>query len=140
MINGLLGAMALLYGEGDFMKTVGIAIAAGFDCDNQAATLAGLLGVMHGGSKIPRSLTHEIAGNRWDKPFNDRYVNERRPPLPRLYSNSDIVTKIMRLALGKSPADGGSLQKGEQAAAEDGGWVYHVPVSPVLAQALAPPP
>merc|ERR1712032_1705896 len=41
MINGVMGAMAFLYGGGDFMRTVGLAIAAGFDCDNQAATLAG---------------------------------------------------------------------------------------------------
>ena len=29
-------AQAFLYGDGDFKKTMGIAIAAGFDCDNQA--------------------------------------------------------------------------------------------------------
>jgi len=97
IINGVLGAMALLYGEGDFKKTVGIAIAAGFDCDNQAATLAGLIGVMYGESQIPRDLTREIAGNDWKEAFNDRYVNQRRPPLPRNHTNSGIVGKIMLL-------------------------------------------
>ena len=97
IINGLLGAMAFLYGNGDFKKTVGIAIAAGFDCDNQAATLAGLLGVMHGESQIPKDLTRQIAGNDWPAAFNDRYVNERRPPLPRNQTNSGIVGKIMLL-------------------------------------------
>ena len=87
--------MALLYGEGDFKKTVGIAIAAGFDCDNQAATLAGLIGVMYGESQIPRDLTREIAGNDWKEAFNDVYVNQRRPPLPRNHTNSGIVGKIM---------------------------------------------
>ena len=84
---------AFLYGEGDFKKTMGISIASGFDCDNQAATLAGLLGVMHGGSAIPKDLTHEIAGNNWTEPFNNKYVNLRRPPLDPVYTNSEIIDK-----------------------------------------------
>lgn len=107
IINGVLGAMAFLYGNGDFKRTVGIAIAAGFDCDNQAATLAGLLGVMHGESQIPRDLTREIAGNDWAEPFNDRYVNERRPPLPMNQTNSGIVGKIMLLTQRAILEEGG---------------------------------
>jgi hypothetical protein len=98
MINGLLGAIALLYGDGSFTKTIGIAIAAGFDCDNQAATLAGLLGVAHGSSKIPRALTHNIAGNNWTEPFNNVYINERRLPLPGNNQISDIVANITDVA------------------------------------------
>ena len=63
MVNGAMGAMAFLYGGGDFKRTVGIAIAAGFDCDNQAATLAGVVGVMHGARAIPHELTHQAACN-----------------------------------------------------------------------------
>ena len=48
LANGLTGIMAVLYGEGDFMRTVGIATSAGYDCDNQAATTAGLIGVLNG--------------------------------------------------------------------------------------------
>ncbi|CAE7586168.1 unnamed protein product [Symbiodinium natans] len=107
MINGALGAMAFLYGEGDFKKTVGIAIAAGFDCDNQAATLAGLLGVMHGGSSIPRDLTHEIAGNSWAEPFNNKYVNQRRPPLDPEFTNSEIVDMVLSLTERAIHAHGG---------------------------------
>lgn len=107
IINGVLGAMAFLYGEGDFKRTVGIAIAAGFDCDNQAATLAGLLGVMHGESAIPQDLTRTIAGNDWTEAFNDQYVNERRPPLPRDQTNSGIVANIMLLTQRAIVAEGG---------------------------------
>ncbi|CAE8595171.1 unnamed protein product [Polarella glacialis] len=135
MINGLMGAMALLYGGGDFMRTVGIAIAAGFDCDNQAATLAGLLGVLHGGSQIPTALTLDIAGNHWAEPFNDRYVNERRPPLPRNNSNSEIVSRIM------SVARTAILQHGGVEEGEGGNRLYQWQVSSVLCQdSPAPPP
>ena len=34
--NGLFGIMAILYGNGDFVTTTGIAVSAGLDCDNQA--------------------------------------------------------------------------------------------------------
>jgi len=97
MINGLMGGMSFLYGGGDFRRTVGVAIAAGFDCDNQAATLAGLIGVMHGAKAIPYDLTHKIGGNNWREAFNNKYVNERRRPLPGVMSNTEIVSKIMLL-------------------------------------------
>ena len=52
LANGLTGIMAVLYGEGDYLKTVGIATSAGYDCDNQAATTGGLIGVLAGLSGI----------------------------------------------------------------------------------------
>ena len=69
MINGLMGGMAFLYGGGDFRRTMGVAIAAGFDCDNQAATLGGLIGVMHGGKAIPYDLTHKSQGSNRSAPI-----------------------------------------------------------------------
>jgi hypothetical protein len=112
IINGLLGAMALLYGEGDFMRTVGIAIAGGYDNDNQAATLAGLMGTMLGLKKIPRAVTHEIAGNSWAEPFNNRYVNERRTPLPRDNKITDIVQDIFDISR-QAVLDNGGAERDE---------------------------
>lgn len=123
MVNGAMGAMAFLYGGGDFKRTVGIAIAAGFDCDNQAATLAGVVGVMHGARAIPHELTHQVAGNNWAQPFNNRYVNERRPPLPRDQTNTDIVDKVMILASRAIVEQGG----------QDLGDSFLVQLSPSLA-------
>jgi len=108
MINGLCGALAFLYGEGDFKKTMGIAIAAGFDNDNQAATLGGLLGVMHGSSKIPRDLTHQFRGHNWDMPFNNRYINDRRDALPYRNQISDIVDRIIAVSRDAVISQGGA--------------------------------
>lgn len=96
MVNGLCGAMAILYGEGDFMKTTGIAVSAGYDCDNQGATCAGLMGVLNGAGSIPRELTHDIGYNEhWDEPFNNQYINYSRDGLPNLTYISDIIDRIL---------------------------------------------
>ena len=90
---------AILYGRGDFMKTVGIAVSAGYDCDNQAATCAGLVGVMHGLDCIPDRLTKDVIGpGRWQKPFNDTYLNFSRDHLPIITKISDIVDRIAAVA------------------------------------------
>ena len=52
--------------------------SAGYECDNQAATMAGLIGVMRGADVIPERFTHELGPRRWETPFNDSYVNFAR--------------------------------------------------------------
>jgi hypothetical protein len=52
-INGAYVALGLLYGRGDFAKTVEIATRAGQDSDCNPSTAAGILGVMLGYSRIP---------------------------------------------------------------------------------------
>lgn len=117
--NGLCGVMAILYGEGDFMKTVGIAVSAGYDCDNQAATCAGLIGVRNGAACIPDKLTRDFLPNgRWDKPFNDQYLNYSRDGLPIVTKISDIVTRIADVAEQAILANGG------RKTIEDGKVIY----------------
>ena len=72
-LNGALGIMALLYGEGDFQKTLDFACAFGMDADNQAATMCGLLGIVHGLDGIPKNLMYPLEDAGWDEPFNDLY-------------------------------------------------------------------
>ena len=37
-----------------FPTDIDLSCAMGFDCDNQAATISGLLGVMYGAKSLPR--------------------------------------------------------------------------------------
>ncbi len=123
LVNGLCGVLAILYGEGDFMKTVGIAVSAGYDCDNQAATCGGLMGVMLGAKAIPRSLTHDClpGGRGWSKPFNDTYINYSRDEL-RIHNRiSDIVERIARIA------ETAILREGGRRIEKDGQTVYVIP-------------
>ena len=48
--------MALMYGEGDFMKTITITALAGWDADNNMTTSAGLLGIIHGFEALPEAV------------------------------------------------------------------------------------
>ena len=64
--NAMLVAAALLYGAGDFTRTIGLAVAAGFDTDCNAATVGGILGVLLGAGKLPE---------QWTKPLNNRILS-----------------------------------------------------------------
>jgi len=79
-LNGACGILALLYGDGDFQRTLDMAVVMGFDADNQTATMCGLLGVINGIDAIPEELLFPLDG--WELPFNDRYINVSRHDLP----------------------------------------------------------
>ena len=110
MINGLCGAMAILYGDGDFLKTTGIAVSAGYDCDNQGATCAGFIGVLNGAKSIPHELTHEVGyHDKWELPFNDQYINYSRDGLPNMTPISEIIDRILAVAEKAIIAEGGKV-------------------------------
>ena len=95
VLNGVCGILALLYGEGDFQRTLDLASAFGFDADNQAATISGLLGVMHGMAGIPEHALFPLEDAGWNAPFNDRYINVSRHDLPDARI-SDIAKRLTR--------------------------------------------
>jgi hypothetical protein len=81
-LNGACGILALLYGNGDFQRTLDLACSIGFDADNQAATMAGLIGVIRGTQAVPREWLFPFPELGWKEPFNDRYHNVSRADLP----------------------------------------------------------
>jgi len=60
-INFASSIISLLYGEGDYQRTVKIAVLCGWDSDNPAATWGGLLGFMHGIDGIEKSFGRKFA-------------------------------------------------------------------------------
>ena len=99
--NGLCGIMAILYGEGDFMKTVGIAVSAGYDCDNQAATCAGLIGVIHGTNCLPEEMIEK---------FNNQYVCFTRDDVQIATPLSEIEERISAIAKTAILDNGGRVE------------------------------
>lgn len=107
LLNGALGVLALLYGEGDFEKTVNYACMAGFDADNQTATLAGLVAIMHGSQTIPRKYTYILDG--WQVPLNDIYKNNTRDDLPD-GTITDIARRTAKLGVDIVTSHGGRVK------------------------------
>ena len=99
--NGLCGIMAILYGEGDFMKTVGIAVSAGYDCDNQAATCAAVIAVMHGTKCLPAELVAK---------FNNHYVCFTRDDVQISTPLSEIEERIVAIAKRAILNNGGRVE------------------------------
>ncbi|NND34463.1 MAG: hypothetical protein HKN76_17895 [Saprospiraceae bacterium] len=111
VVNGLSGIMAILYGQGDFRKTVGIAVSAGYDCDNQAATCGGLLGIINGTKGIPEDLLLKLPSRYdWKVPFNNTYINYSRDNLPNYNRISDIVNRILTISEQAILDNGGSIK------------------------------
>jgi hypothetical protein len=105
-LNGACAILALLYGNNDFQRTLDLACAMGFDADNQAATLAGLMGVINGMDGLPENLYLPIEG--WKSPFNDRYINITRFDLPDASIN-DIIDRTLKACIDLVIYKGGKL-------------------------------
>lgn len=85
--NAAVVAMALLWGAGEFTRTIGYAVQGGWDTDCNGATAGSAFGAMHGADAIPR---------HWVEPLNDRlrsavfgYDNARI---------SELAARTLRLA------------------------------------------
>jgi ADP-ribosylglycohydrolase/Putative Ig domain len=81
-LNGAAGILALLYGNGDFQRTLDLACAIGFDADNQAATMSGLVALIVGVKGLPHDLLFPFPEAGWKEPFNDVYKNVSRYDMP----------------------------------------------------------
>jgi len=61
--NAALVLLGLLYGEGDFERSITISVMGGWDTDCNGATAGSILGVMLGADRMPK---------KWIAPLNDR--------------------------------------------------------------------
>lgn len=88
VVNGGAVLIGLLYGGGDFGRTVSIAMRCRWDSDCNAATAGGILGTMSGFSRIDP---------RWTLIFHDTYENYCLRGLPRWMRISDIARESVDL-------------------------------------------
>jgi ADP-ribosylglycohydrolase len=87
--NAAVVAAALLWGDGDYTATIGLAVQAGWDTDCNGATAGSVFGAMHGTQALPA---------RWIDPLNDLIRSsiigfDRSTP-------SDLAERTLRLARG----------------------------------------
>ncbi|MEI8048608.1 MAG: ADP-ribosylglycohydrolase family protein [Bacteroidota bacterium] len=105
-LNGACAILAMLYGENNFQRTLDLSCAMGFDADNQAATVAGLMGVINGMKGLPANLYLPIEG--WKTPFNDKYINITRYDLPDA-NISDIIDRTLKATIALVVSKGGKI-------------------------------
>jgi hypothetical protein len=113
-INGAYVVMGLLFGDGDFAKTLEISTRAGQDSDCNPSSAAGILGVMLGYEKIPE---------RWRAGIPA--LADTRFEFTR-YSFNEIVSSTMARAEKNILAAGGTVGPDEVA----------IPVQPAKAPPL----
>lgn len=102
VVNGASVVMALLYGEGNFDKTVTIATMGGWDADCNPSTAGGILGVILGERNIP---------SRW-KIFNDTYRNLTLRDFPESVPISDLALRTANTGGKFIKARGGQIVGG----------------------------
>jgi hypothetical protein len=92
--NAAIVAAGLLWGDGDFSRTVGLVVQAGQDTDSNGATAGSVYGALHGATALPPA---------WVDPLGDLvrsaivgFDNARI---------SDLAERTLRLAL-RWPAQG----------------------------------
>ena len=98
-LNGAYIALGLLYGNGDFEKTMEIAMRAGQDSDCNPSSAAGMLGIMLGYKGIPGKWTAPLAAIA-DEKFS--YTN---------YSFNSIVKSTVERAKLVVKKEGGSVDE-----------------------------
>ncbi|MFT3770686.1 MAG: ADP-ribosylglycohydrolase family protein [Minicystis sp.] len=95
-LNGAYVVMGLLYGRGDFARTLEITIRAGQDTDSNAATALGVLGAALGYAAIPDAFKSGIP------------AIARRPFEHTTVSFEDLVSSTLRRAVAAVTRAGGA--------------------------------
>jgi ADP-ribosylglycohydrolase len=85
--NAAIVLMALLKGDGDFGRTLGIAVMAGMDTDCNGATAGSIMGCALGTGGIPAD---------WTEPFHDT-IRTQLKDLPQL-KISELATRLYQVA------------------------------------------
>ncbi|RPJ19488.1 MAG: hypothetical protein EHM35_20600, partial [Planctomycetaceae bacterium] len=82
-VNFAAGLIALLYGEGDFRRTVRIGTLSGWDSDNGTATMGGLLGLMLGYDALVAQFPDVILSDRYNIHRTRDTLHDYLPDDPR---------------------------------------------------------
>jgi ADP-ribosylglycohydrolase len=108
--NAAVVAAALLWGDGDFTKTIGLAVQGGWDTDCNGATAGSSFGAMHGSAALPA---------HWTDPLNDRI----RSAISGFDNSriSDLAERTLQVALGAADARVPPGRVGVQLSSQGGG-------------------
>lgn len=112
-LNGGYVVIGLLYGNGDFYKTMNFATRCGQDADCNPANAAGILGTLLGARAIPAE---------YRDPLHNTYWNKTLAGLPDSYEIDALSRDTALVGLEVLLANGG------QAVTQDGKLILRIPV------------
>jgi len=108
-INTGATVLAILYGQGDFKKTIQIGVLAGWDCDCNPATACGLIGIIKGFSNLPPDLTDpNICGDVY-KNVHRPYLPDPEQSIPQYDTITNIANRLTDLAEQNILSNGGYI-------------------------------
>ena len=106
-VNLAGGLIALLYGEGDFRRTVRIGSLSGWDSDNGTATMGGLLGLLIG----TQAIADAFPGINLSMAYN---IARTRPGFdPELWTFGQLADRMLALVELAAVEAGGQRDSGE---------------------------
>ncbi len=99
-LNGAYIVMGLLYGDGDWYKTMNYATRSGQDADCNPANAAGILGTLIGAHAIPA---------KYSEPVHNTYWNKTLAGLPDSYEVDALSGDTAQIGLKVLLANGGEV-------------------------------
>ncbi|MBZ5657246.1 MAG: ADP-ribosylglycohydrolase family protein [Acidobacteriia bacterium] len=99
-LNGAYIVMGLLYGDGDWYKTMNYATRSGQDADCNPANAAGILGTLIGARAIPA---------KYSEPVHNTYWNKTLAGLPDSYEVDALAGDTAQIGLKIVLANGGEV-------------------------------
>jgi hypothetical protein len=119
-INGGYVVIGLLYGNGDYYKTMNLATRCGQDADCNPSNAAGILGALLGARGIPAE---------YRDPLHNTYWNKTLGGLPDSYEIDALARDTALVGLNVILANGGA------AVTRNGKLLLHIPVQEPVAPA-----
>ena len=114
-VNFATGLLALLFGEGDFRRTVQIGTLSGWDSDNGTATMGGLLGLMLGLQRLAEQFPGEEMSDRYDMAGMRDNLPDHAPDDSVAEDNFTLLAGRMLDLVEKNISDNGGSVTDDQA-------------------------
>ena len=110
-VNLATGLLCLLFGEGNFRRTVQIGALSGWDSDNGAATMGGLLGLMLGAQRLAEQFPGEELSDRYDIAGTRDKLPDHAPDDPEAEDTFTLLAgRMLELVENNISVNGGSAK------------------------------
>ncbi|GAB4528288.1 MAG: hypothetical protein OHK0046_46990 [Anaerolineae bacterium] len=124
-VNLATGVMAMLYGEGDYRRTIQIGTLSGWDSDNPTATLGGLLGLLYGAEAIRAQFPEIDLSDRYNIYRTRENLPDYLPDDPEAEDTFSLMAERMLPLIDQIILDAGGELAPEQ-------WVIKALPAPTL--------